>query len=206
MPNTRGAGVDSVNALDLLKRWHDGDESAAELLYRRYSDGLIQIVRRRISAQLGRRIDAEDVVQSVYRSFFKDAKSDQARYDLGDDGDLWRLLVGMALKKLHRSIEFHTAAKRSIRSEDSVRIPNRDSGPEIRLDAADDSPPPDEIAALAEQLECVLNSLGDPQRRILELRLQGCDVPEIAAEVDRSERTVRRVLEQLRTSLEQHLR
>jgi DNA-directed RNA polymerase specialized sigma24 family protein len=57
--------------------------------------------------------------------------------------------------------------------------------------------------ALVDEVEQVMSRLDPLPRRVLELRLQGFDYEEIAAEVDRSECTVRRVLRQLEQSLEE---
>jgi hypothetical protein len=58
-----------------------------------YANRLIALARSRLSSKLAGRIDPEDVVQSVYRSFFAEARA--GRYHLDRGGDLWRLLVAM---------------------------------------------------------------------------------------------------------------
>jgi len=63
-------------------------------------------------------------------------------------------------------------------------------------------PSPAEAAALADQLEQVLRVLEPPQRRIVELRLQGYNLDEIAAEVPCSLSTVRRVLDRIKKQME----
>ena len=83
----------------LLARVREGDEKAAEKLFRRYAESLIAIAGARLSEKLARRIDPEDVVQSAYRSFF--VRAHQGGYVLKRSGDLWRLLVGITLHKLH---------------------------------------------------------------------------------------------------------
>lgn len=47
----------------------------------------------------------------------------------------------------------------------------------------------------------MLRDLPEPDRRILQLRLRGYTVPEISAEVDRSEFTVEGVLKRIRKRL-----
>ena len=49
-----------------------------------------------------------------------------------------------------------------------------------------------------ETREQLLRGLGPISRRMVELRLQGFGLEEIAAEVRRSERTVRRVLDEVK--------
>jgi RNA polymerase sigma factor (sigma-70 family) len=63
-------------------------------------------------------------------------------------------------------------------------------------------PSPVEALALVEQLEHVMSGLEPLQRRMLELRLQGFNLEEIAADTRLSRRTVRRVLERIKQQLE----
>src|SRR5262245_5216743 len=65
---------------DLLARWRNGDQQAAAVLFHRYADRLVALAKSRLSARLASRVDPEDVVQSVYRSFFVDARV--GRYDV----------------------------------------------------------------------------------------------------------------------------
>ena len=59
----------------LLQRFRGGDEGAAAELYLRYADRLRGLIRARCSAQLAARLDADDIVQSVFRSFFRAANA-----------------------------------------------------------------------------------------------------------------------------------
>ena len=83
--------MDENDSLGLLARWKDGDERAATLLFERYVNQLITMARKMLSEPMQRRVAAEDVVQSAYRSFFCKAGDD--RYVLEKSGDLWKLLA-----------------------------------------------------------------------------------------------------------------
>jgi DNA-directed RNA polymerase specialized sigma24 family protein len=65
-----------------------------------------------------------------------------------------------------------------------------------------------EALVLTEQLEQLMNQLTIPKREMLELRLQGYTLDEIAARTGRSQRTVRRLIEEVKLLLEaqQHSR
>jgi hypothetical protein len=71
-----------------------------------------------LSNKVSSRIDAEDVVQSAYRSFF--ASIQDGRYTLDRGGDVWQLLVAITLHKLHDQVRWHMADKRAVGSEDSL--------------------------------------------------------------------------------------
>jgi DNA-directed RNA polymerase specialized sigma24 family protein len=98
---------------ELLARYHSGhDEAAAEELFRRYAGRLTALARSRLSRALASRVDAEDVVQSAYRSFFLLARDGEVL--LHESGDLWRLLVRITLRKVYRNARRHRADCRSV--------------------------------------------------------------------------------------------
>lgn len=186
---------------ELVARWRAGDEEGADALFSRYAQRLIALARSRLSPKLARRMDPEDVVQSAYRSFFVGAR--EGRYFFRRSGDLWRLLVAITLHKLHHQIERHTAGKRTVDREETFG-----SGSGLYNALAATAAPeasPFEALALVDELHEMMARLEPSQRRVLEMRLQGNSVTEIAVETDRSERTVRRVLEKLRHELERRL-
>ena len=176
---------------ELLARWRAGDQGAADELFGRYTTRLIALARRRLSTKLARRVDAEDVVQSAYRSFCEGARGDH--FVLLRSGDLWRLLAAITLNKLRHQVERHTAAKRSVDRERGFG--GESSLAELHAPAAAREPSPAEAAALVEELELLLGELKPRDRQMVELRLRGHRVEEIAAATDRSERWVRHVLD-----------
>jgi RNA polymerase sigma-70 factor (ECF subfamily) len=186
----RGAWTSIV----LLERFRDGDDSAAEALIVRYFERLTLLARSRLAARLARRTDPEDIVQSVYRSFFVGAR--EGRYTLGRGGDLWRLLASITKHKVLRQVRHQTAYRRSIDAECSW-----DQVDEGRILGRETDPTPEEALALADELECVFAELDPFGRRVLELRLQGSAIPAIAEDTGRAERSVRRALARIRELL-----
>ena len=137
-----------LTSKELLSRVRDGNSRAAGEIFDRYLRRLIELARQRISPKLARRIDPQDVVQSAYRSFFVHARD--GRFVLERAGDLWRLLAGITLNKLHRQVERHTAGRRDIGKEE-------DAGGKIgSMEAVSPEPTPDEAAVMAEELERVM--------------------------------------------------
>jgi RNA polymerase sigma-70 factor (ECF subfamily) len=181
---------------DLLAQWCEGNQQAAAELFQRYASQLVALARSRLSAKLSRRLDPEDVVLSAYRSFFAGAR--QGQFEIERGGDLWRLLVAMTLRKLYRQVKRNLRQKRSVGKERQVA--QRSSSLEAQLLARE--PSPVEAVALADELEHVMELLPPLQRRMLELRLQGYNLLEIAAATQRTERTVRRVLETIKEHLQ----
>ena len=66
-------------------------------------------------------------------------------------------------------------------------------------------PTPDDAVALADEVEWVLSRLDPFGRRVMELRMQGAQLSEIAEDTGRSERSVRRTLGQIRELLARRL-
>jgi RNA polymerase sigma-70 factor (ECF subfamily) len=189
--------ADEETAL-LLARWRQGDQRAAAELFQRYANRLIALARSRLSNRMARRVAPEDLVQSVYRCFF--ANSRAGRYDLERGGDLWQLLVRITLSKLGDHVRRNNRAKRSVQQEQSFG--SEDSLFGIHPGALAQGPSPVEAIALSEELERLMGALEASERRVLELRLQGYNVEEIARDVGCSQRTVLRILKRVRTQLE----
>lgn len=181
------------SADELLKLLQGGSDDAAEAIFHRYVGRLIAVSRKRLSAKMKRRIDEEDVVQSAFRSFFHRAK--QGQYELEEGGDLWRLLVVITLNKLRRKVDYHSAAKRGITRETAV---DGDGEDRPRFEATDGGPSPEAELELSEELNLLTAGFSDVQRRMVELRLQGYQMQEIADDAGTSERTIRRTMENLR--------
>src|SRR6266852_3168881 len=103
----------------LLRRFRLGSEDAAAELYRRYAHRLRRLARRQSSSVLARRVDADDIVQSVFCAFFQAAR--KGYYDVPDGEDLWKLILVIALNKVRTKRTFHQAAKRDVRLTASIR-------------------------------------------------------------------------------------
>lgn len=184
--------MDSVVNLpseQLLLRCGQGDEGAAREIFERYLVRLTALARSRLAPRLARRTDPEDIVLSAYRSFFVGARN--GRFVLQRSGDLWRLLVSITLHKLYRQVKKHSAESRDVQREEML-------GENV---AFSQEPTVEEAVALADELEAILKPLDPLLRRVLELRLQGQSLEEIAAITMRSERTVRRSLAELRDAI-----
>src|SRR5262245_6062945 len=153
-------------SVHLVARWRAGDQQAAAELFHRYASRLIALAQSRLSSSMAGRVDPEDVVQSVYRSFFTEARAD--RLDLHQSGGLWPLLVTITLNKLHNQVKRFTTQKRAVHLERSFS--GEDSLVALQgLPIADD-PSPVEALALVDEVDQVMRALGKLERRVLELR------------------------------------
>lgn len=177
---------------DLIRRCRQGDQNAARQLVDEYVERLLPLARRRISQRLASRVDAEDIVQSVFRTFFTRLKDD--KFEIHDQDDLFRLLVRITLHKTLRQVAHHKAAKRDPNQE----MGHSDSAHEQLLQILANEPTPEDTVSFLDQLEHFMQQLPSEDRRILELRLEGYSTDEIANQLGTYDRKIRRVLERIR--------
>jgi RNA polymerase sigma-70 factor (ECF subfamily) len=184
--------------VDLMARVRAGDKEAAAAVVDRFTRRLIDLARSRLDPLLRRKIDPEDILQSVYRSFFQHHA--QGQYHLETWDGLWGMLVVMTLRRCGFRRAYFRAACRDVQ---------REAGPPESENSAADwellgrEPAPEEAVILAETIEQLMHGLTLREQEILGLALQGCSSSEISARVGRSERTVQRVLKRVRQRLEQ---
>jgi RNA polymerase sigma-70 factor (ECF subfamily) len=176
--------------LDLWRR--AGDEDAARQIVERYVDRLVALARQRLSPRLARRFDPEDVMQSVFRTFFDRARAGQFHVEGPDD--LCKLLTRITIHKTFRQVAFHRAAKRNLDREAS----QGEDDLQRLLELLDREPSPEEANVFIDLLDDFLSQLRTQDRQILELRLQGHTNVEIADRLGISERQVRRLMERIR--------
>ncbi len=183
---------------DLMDRLGTGDENAARRVFDRYAQRLIALAGGRLDRAVRQKVDPEDVVQSVFRSFFSGA-----RFDLGSWDGLWRLLVVITLRKCGRRVEYFHASRRNVRREVPWPATSGDGG--AAMEALADDPTPSEAAVLTEAVEGLLRGLDEGGRNIVALSLQGHTVAEICDRLGRTQRSVYRVLERVKKKLQPKL-
>ena len=177
-----------------LDRLRHGDEDAAAEVFRRFAQRLIALARNQLDSWIRTRVEPEDVVQSVFRSFFTRVESGQ--FHLGSWDNLWTILSLITVRKCVNRIEFWQAAKRELQREAHTL---RNGHPLEEALARD--PTPSEAAILSELAEQLMKKVPERDRIILTLHLQGCDIAAISEQIGRTERTVRRTLERIRAML-----
>lgn len=171
--------------LDQLYTRQPGFE--AELV-ERYTRRLLGLARQQLPERLRARVDPEDVVQSVYRSFFRRLNED--RFSFEDSHDVWRLLATITFCKARNAIKHHQRQRRDVRRETPL-----ESGDSLPLSSRfEDEPGAEDLAVLVESLERLLAGLPELHRTIVVQRLEGDSIEQIARQVERSRRTVLRVL------------
>jgi DNA-directed RNA polymerase specialized sigma24 family protein len=180
----------------LVERLHAGDEAAAAEVFGRFVTRLITLARAHLEQTIRNKEDPEEVVQSVFRSFFRRQRAGQFTLDSWES--LWGILTVITLRKCRNRAEYFHAACRDVQRE----VPLASTGePASRWEAVAREPTPAEAAVLADTVDSLMRGLEGTDRAILALHLQDYSVPEICRQVGYAERTVWRSLSRIRKRL-----
>ena len=169
-------------------------QEVAKALWDRYSQRLLTLAARNLDLRVRARVDEEDVVQSMYKSFCLRAQNKD--FDLDDADDVWALLATMTIRKAKKAAAKQRAKKRSVTTEVDFNNPDQTRQP----DFASDEPTPEEIAVAEDEITSRLAELPDELKKIVRWKLEGYTNSEIAAadKLDCSVRTIERKLHLLR--------
>lgn len=188
----------------LIQGLTHGDSDVLRSFYAEYGPMLRNIADSRLAPGMRRRFDADDVIQSTFRTFFRRAQVGYFQFE--DNQRLWNLLCAITLTKLREKARFHQRKSRGV-------------GREVSVDAGDDSadaghgdsglvaggPTPDAAAEFADTFDMLVTSLDEDERKLMDLKLQDQTNDEAAEALGISERTVRRMLSRLQEKFEKLL-
>lgn len=166
----------------------DDDTAAQQQLWNRYFIRLTALARTRLTGAPQRDADEEDVVLSVFNSFFTAARAGRFP-ELHDRTGLWPLLVKITARKAINQVKRQQAKKRSGSAEEQF------------VDIAylvGDEPTPQFAAEVAEQVERLLGQLDAELRTVALMKLEGFTNVEIANHVGVVERSIARKLARIR--------
>src|SRR5262249_51271063 len=160
----------------LLQELCQGNQDAATQIYLRYAQRLRALAQAQCGPDLAPRFDVEDIVQSVFASFFRGAGL--GYYDVPPGEELWKLFLVIALNKIRARGAFHRAARRDVRrtaggaafERTAQAVADRDDGA---------------LAFLQLVLDETLERLPPYQKQMVVLRIQGHEVADIAEQTRR---------------------
>lgn len=184
--------------IDLLKC---GDSVAANLIWQHYFDRLVRMVRQKLLGQNRAVSDEEDIVLSVFDSFY--VAVEKGRFpDLSDRYDLWRLLLRMSARKVVDKRRHDQRQRRG--GEVKLLSFNQAQEDDSVIEAIGNEPSPDMVLMMQESVEQFFSHLGDGQLTDLAGgKLEGYSNAELAKRFDCSERTIERRLHLIREKCEQ---
>lgn len=179
-----------------LQRLADGDDEVVGQFISMFGPSLERIAADKMSPALQRRVGADDVFQSVCRTFFRRAQGGE--YSFPDRESLWRLLCAITLNKVRLQARSHSAQKRGALRDgvDLTHAAEVTPGSEIS---------PDEAAEFADQMSFLIASLGETEGKLVQLKMEGFSHAEIADKLSCTERTVGRLLAKTQVRLRELL-
>jgi RNA polymerase sigma-70 factor (ECF subfamily) len=189
----------------VLTRLQAGDDQAATEVFRRFAHRLIGLARIHLDARLKQKVDPEDVVQSVMKSFF--IRQGRGEFELLGWESLWALLARITLRKCGHQLERYLTQARSVKRE-LYPVCNEDSV--TSWQGLCQEPTPSHVIMLTETIESLVNAEPEKYREVVVLLLQGYSVEEIAKKLGGpkhlvSERSIHRVKNRTHERLKQML-
>ena len=186
-----GDSGEDVGLGSLLDRIRRGDEDAARELLARYEAQVRLVVRRQLPRLLRSRFDSLDFLQSVWGSFFRRMRSGAEEFE--DPRSLVAFLARAARNKVIDEYRRAASQKGDMRKEEPLWA---DGQAPRELVGDDDTA--SEVVEARETLGRLQDLLPEGRRVVLDLRVEGLSTREIGEKLGISERTVRRILEDLR--------
>jgi DNA-directed RNA polymerase specialized sigma24 family protein len=184
-----------------IDQWKAGDPSAAAGLWNRFYSRLIALACSKLRGAHRRAADEEDVVASVFETFFRRAQRGQFP-QLHDRDDLWQLLVKITERKAVDQRRLQGRKKRGggrLRGESVFLDPRGSTSGAGIGQIAGPEPTPEFAALVAEECERLLGRLADDElRQIAVLKLEGYTNEEIAERTGHSRPTIERRLRVIR--------
>ena len=181
---------ESVNRL--VARAADGSQMAAGSLYKRFVMRLLTFAKRKIGNDVSGRVGADDIVQSTFRTFFR--RATDGAYEFENEAGLWSLLRTIAHNKVRKQASHHRAQKRDVSKTASFE-------PAFQGATAGG----DEHHELRILVEELMQEMTEREQSIVQMRIEGFKVAEIAEKTNCSKRTTERVLNQFRELLARNL-
>jgi RNA polymerase sigma factor (sigma-70 family) len=180
-----------------LARIQAGDGDAARELLTRYEAEVRLVVRRQLPRLLRSRFDSLDFLQSVWGSFFRRVRGKHGLFEFEDSRHLVAFLARAAKNKVIDEYRRAASRKQDMHREEPLW---GDGGRPKDVSVEIDSPL--EVAHANEVYEKLRALLPEDRRSILELKAEGLSSRDIGEKLGMSERTVQRVLEDLRRRAE----
>ena len=181
------------SVIALIGALRAGDRAAVNALWAGYFARMAALARKRLVRAPRAVADEEDVALSAFLSFCR-APGDPARTPEMNRAKLWNLLAAITANKAARHVTRETRLKRG------GGYQRRPADDLHGVEAA--GPPPDAVAAAADEVRRLIDGLGDPDlQAVALLRMEGYATDEIAGRLGCAPRTVERRLRVIRCLL-----
>lgn len=143
-------------------------------LVARYEPEVRLVARVRLGAGLRPHMDSVDVVQSVHRSLLVGLR--EGKFDISSPDKL----VALALSMVRRKVARHWRKLRRQQRLSDIASSDSHDVPALLASISHSDSDPAQAAELKDQIERVYRELDAVERRLIELRLDGCSTAEAA--------------------------
>jgi RNA polymerase sigma-70 factor (ECF subfamily) len=183
---------------ELLERSKAGDPAAIRDFLARYERDVLMVARARLPRKLRTQFDSIDFVQAVWKSFFSDLGQNPREF--ANSTHLGAYLAGVVRNKVreqHRRLT--RTGKYDVSREEPLHVRRGDR--EVLREVVTPDPSPSDLAQACDRLEQLTAGLSPREIKVLTLRIEGLTLEEIAARTGMNERSVRRVIDAVRSRM-----
>ena len=198
------SGFEDTDISAWIRRARSGDEDAAQLIWNRYAQQVVEVARRSLGDASRRVSDEEDVAALALKSLLAGISTGKFP-ELDNREQLWRLLMVITTRKAAAVVDHHSRQKRGggdVRGDSAVGISRESSDPSLFVGfdkLPSDNPAPDIAALMADETHRLIASLPDTTaQKIAVLKMEGHTHEEIAEQLGCNVRMVERRLKQIR--------
>jgi len=185
---------------DLIARAKAGDETAIREFLSRFEPEVRMMVRGRLPRMLRTQFDSMDFVQAVWQSFFADLRSSSSR-QFENVHHLRGFLAGVARNKVYEEHRRLTRTKKhALAREQSLYV--RRGSREVELALISPEPTPSQAVQASDRLAQLVARCSPLEAQVITLRHQEMTFDEIARRTAVSERSVRRIINDVRKRME----
>lgn len=185
---------------DWMQQLQGGSQEAAQKIWEHYFRKLYSFARKRISPQMRRAYDEEDVALSAFHSMCE-GMSEGRFPDLYDRDNLWRLMLTITVRKIAIRQRYDRREKRDVGMlmTESGLFANPEN-PTPGMDGLPTAEPTPAFAVeMAETCNSLFHSLSEEGlREIAQMKIEGFTNGEIAEKLSVTRRTIERKLERIR--------
>lgn len=176
---------------ELMERVREGSDEAVDEMLQLCRPQIYRIVRRRLGKELRSQYDSDDFVQSVWQAFFEHRSR---ILHFSQPGSLVAFLSQVASNKVANACRKRLSGGKKHSKREPLLNDVKPGSDEL----TSQDPTPSEVVIKREDWDQLVEGQPDRQRKMIEMRANGARVSDIAAELNVSPRTVRRVFEKLK--------
>jgi len=164
---------------------------------RQYEPEVRLVARVRLGAALRPYLDSMDLVQSVHRSLMSGLRED--KFDISSPERLVALALTMVRRKIARRWRCHRRQHRL----SHAGLDSAENLPQLLVSVCSSESDPQTVATLRDQMERLMSTLDETERRLIEMRLAGCTTAEVGRQLRLDPDVLRVRLSRLRRRLRQ---